>query len=291
MKEFYVDEKCPICSEPFREQDDIVICPECGAPYHRDCYKEQGSCIHTEKHGEYEWKGDKQILKERCENLHSARMKAISESDDEEIDVYRVTSLEEFREAMDKRLLKQQKDFPEVEEVTAEELIKFCGKNAAYYLPVFRDIAKYGKILKLNFAAFVFFPLHCFFRRMNLFGAITLFAIMSMMEARILLADSNNILGLTPEMASICTVLVMSVILAALVFVLMFFNYFYFRFAIKKIKNVKSEYASLSRQEILRRIAEAGRPSIFSGLAFGICAELVLSLAFQILNNYVGVAI
>ena len=88
-------------------------------------------------------------------------MKAISESADDEIEIYRVNSLEEFREAMDKRLLKQQKDFPEVEEVTAEELIKFCGKNAAYYLPVFRDIAKYGKIVKLNFAAFMFFPLHC----------------------------------------------------------------------------------------------------------------------------------
>ena len=291
MKEFYVDEKCPVCSEPFREEDDIVICPECGAPYHRDCYKEQGSCIYEDRHGEYEWKGDKQVLKERCENLHSAKMKAISESADDEIEIYRVNSLEEFREAMDKRLLKQQKDFPEVEEVTAEELIKFCGKNAAYYLPVFRDIAKYGKIVKLNFAAFMFFPLHCFFRRMNLFGTVTLLIIMATMEARILLADSNNILGFSPEMTSLCTVFAMTAMLAVFIFVLMFFNYFYFKFAIKKIKNIKSEYASLSRQEIMRHIAEAGRPSLFSGLAFGVCAVLVLSLAFQLLNNYIGVAI
>ena len=291
MKENLIDEKCPVCSASFTEGDDIVVCPDCGAPYHRTCYTEQGRCSYYDEHGEFEWKGDKQILKERCEKLHSARMKAISEGEDEEQEMFHVRSLEEFREVMDRRLLKQQKDFPEVEEVTAEELIKFCGKNAAYYLPVFKDIAQNGKIMKLNFSAFMFFPLHCFFRRMNLFGTIMLIFIMLMMETRILLADSNNILGLAPETANLFVVLVMSAIMAALIFVLMFFNYFYFRFAIKKIKGVKSEYASCSRQEIIRHIAEAGRPSLFSGLAFGVCATLVLSLAFQILNNYLGIAV
>lgn len=291
MKEFYVDEKCPVCSAPFKEEDDIVICPDCGAPYHRDCYKEQGKCSYSDEHGSFEWKGDKQMLKERCENLHSAQMRAINDAEYEDADVYYARSLEEFREAMDKRLLNQQKDFPKVEDVTAEELIKFCGRNAAYYIPIFRNIAKYGKILSLNFSAFVFFPLHCFFRRMNLFGVIALLIMMLATEGRVLLADSKNILGVSPEMASLFSTVATTVVLAVLVFVLMFFNYFYFRFCIKRIKEVKSEYASCSKQEILRHIAEAGRPSLFSGLAFGVCAMLVLSLAFQILNNYLGVGV
>lgn len=42
--------KCPVCEIPFKEGDDVVVCPECGAPYHRDCYKKEGHCVFTEKH-------------------------------------------------------------------------------------------------------------------------------------------------------------------------------------------------------------------------------------------------
>ena len=42
--------KCPVCDKPFTENDDIVVCPVCGAPYHRGCYKEKGVCIFTDLH-------------------------------------------------------------------------------------------------------------------------------------------------------------------------------------------------------------------------------------------------
>ncbi|MBQ8133408.1 MAG: DUF2628 domain-containing protein [Clostridia bacterium] len=43
---------CPVCSEKFKEDDDVVVCPKCGAPYHRDCYAEKGKCIFPELHKE-----------------------------------------------------------------------------------------------------------------------------------------------------------------------------------------------------------------------------------------------
>ena len=42
--------KCPVCEKPFTEEDDVVVCPICGAPYHRHCYIEKGDCIFTELH-------------------------------------------------------------------------------------------------------------------------------------------------------------------------------------------------------------------------------------------------
>lgn len=42
--------KCPVCEKPFTDNDDIVVCPKCGAPYHRACYTEKGECIFTELH-------------------------------------------------------------------------------------------------------------------------------------------------------------------------------------------------------------------------------------------------
>ena len=31
----YKNKKCVVCKELFSDYDDIVVCPECGAPYHR----------------------------------------------------------------------------------------------------------------------------------------------------------------------------------------------------------------------------------------------------------------
>lgn len=43
--------KCPVCNQPLREDQDVVICPECGAPYHRECYRQAGHCLFEDKHG------------------------------------------------------------------------------------------------------------------------------------------------------------------------------------------------------------------------------------------------
>lgn len=42
--------KCPVCEKPFDKSDDVVVCPICGAPYHRHCYKEKGECVFHELH-------------------------------------------------------------------------------------------------------------------------------------------------------------------------------------------------------------------------------------------------
>ena len=47
---------CEGCGRPLTLKDDIVVCPDCGAPYHRSCYDKLGRCIHTPAHGGYEWK-------------------------------------------------------------------------------------------------------------------------------------------------------------------------------------------------------------------------------------------
>lgn len=46
----FTGKSCPVCSEKFREEDDIVVCPKCGAPYHRECYKKNNKCIFAELH-------------------------------------------------------------------------------------------------------------------------------------------------------------------------------------------------------------------------------------------------
>ncbi len=48
--EKYIGQKCVSCNETLNKDDDVVICPTCGSPYHRECYKKEGECINTHLH-------------------------------------------------------------------------------------------------------------------------------------------------------------------------------------------------------------------------------------------------
>ncbi len=43
---------CPVCGKEFEQTDDIVVCPVCGTPHHRDCWNANGKCINNSKHAE-----------------------------------------------------------------------------------------------------------------------------------------------------------------------------------------------------------------------------------------------
>ncbi len=47
----YEGDKCPVCHAILFDDDDIVVCPDCGTPYHRDCYEHIGQCVNAGRHG------------------------------------------------------------------------------------------------------------------------------------------------------------------------------------------------------------------------------------------------
>lgn len=42
--------RCPVCGKAFVQEDDIVVCPDCGTPHHRECYRSLGRCANEERH-------------------------------------------------------------------------------------------------------------------------------------------------------------------------------------------------------------------------------------------------
>lgn len=46
----YIGNVCPGCNKAFTENDDIVVCPECGTPQHRECYEKEDRCVNYENH-------------------------------------------------------------------------------------------------------------------------------------------------------------------------------------------------------------------------------------------------
>lgn len=60
---FHENEKCPVCDKIFTSEDDIVFCPVCGTPHHRECYNSLGKCVNEDKHEsgfEYKFEEKKQ---------------------------------------------------------------------------------------------------------------------------------------------------------------------------------------------------------------------------------------
>lgn len=73
----YINEKCIVCSQAFKSGDDIVVCPECGTPYHRQCYSKAGKCINTELH-----MSKKSWYQEKREHDESERKKAQQQAEE-----------------------------------------------------------------------------------------------------------------------------------------------------------------------------------------------------------------
>ena len=57
---FYEGLSCPVCKKALIDQEDLVVCPKCGLPHHRDCWSSIGHCAAQEQHDTPEqWSRDK----------------------------------------------------------------------------------------------------------------------------------------------------------------------------------------------------------------------------------------
>lgn len=56
----YSEHKCDGCQKAFTDDDDIVVCPECATPQHRECYDKNGKCVNAHLHcADFQWRGEK----------------------------------------------------------------------------------------------------------------------------------------------------------------------------------------------------------------------------------------
>lgn len=161
----YTNYKCPVCKNDFNEEDDVVVCPECGIPHHRECYIQNGKCINEEKHGtnepiEVEFKN----IKEEQEISASSETE-YSPKESENNNTQQVVQ-EIFEEINNKG-----KDFSlNGKHVSFYEAA--IGKNQKYYIPRFMLIDKTQKGFSWNIASF-FVPLAwSLYRKMYKLAAI-----------------------------------------------------------------------------------------------------------------------
>ncbi len=48
----FMNVPCAYCGKAFNQEDDVVVCPHCGTPHHRECWNEHAQCANADKHAE-----------------------------------------------------------------------------------------------------------------------------------------------------------------------------------------------------------------------------------------------
>lgn len=189
----YLGKKCPICSERFHENDDIVVCPECGAPYHRECYRSKGTCIFSELHEKHETWHDPETDQNEAEDvicphcgrhnskdnvlcIHCGKMLYLQDTEPktnngdaaEQTPFMGMNGTIPFVVIDPMGGVTPEEDF---EGVSGAELAKTVKVNTPYYMSIFKTIKETG-ISKFNFAALVFGGGWLLYRKQYLKGGI-----------------------------------------------------------------------------------------------------------------------
>ncbi len=187
------NKQCQICKGYLFEDDDIVICPECGAPHHRDCWQALGRCGVEADHGterqydrleaeKFSETADDKTEPRVCEHCHreSKAQGSFCPYCGQPYSGNRHQS--HSRNNMGGNVFMGGMPFSvdiyggipkdsKIEDVKVEKLAKFVGNNSQRYIPRFATLNKHNKG-SWNWAAFLSPAAWFMSRKMYLYGAL-----------------------------------------------------------------------------------------------------------------------
>lgn len=281
----FTDESCFSCGRKFDEKDDIVVCPECGTPYHRECYAQSGDCINTQLHENGgKWKSsaaEKEktqneaiVICPMCMQPNSVndeicskcgyRLKENDASSSHEAGGIKPEAI--FGDS-DNPFFKPYLGFNPEEDLggaTLKEVSDFVDSNTLYYVPLFKKMKDAGTKVSLNLSSFLFPYFYFANRKMWLWGILTaIISIILELPATLytlgaadmswpyfqdvvnVLASKENILLAASEACAMISWIFRLV-------VCFFANWLYFRFTVRSIKKIKLNNGGHAEQSKLK---------------------------------------
>lgn len=158
---------CPVCNSNFTENDDVVVCPDCGTPHHRECYKKTGKCFNENMHGSDGFS---------VENLKNPEIKKeprIFIPEKEEDSENKQQNPFKFNDNKLLEILKASPAQSHLIEGKHSNLYEIAiGKNQGYYIPRFMMMSDARKGFFPNFIAFIAPLSWSLYRKMYKFAAI-----------------------------------------------------------------------------------------------------------------------
>ena len=202
---------CPHCGKEFKETDQILICPDCGAPYHKACIQELGQCQFQELHAKGEsWQPPKtaaEEAEERCDGMASRRCSRCGtlnspdklfcevcgtplNREDKEENPDQPGGFQQFGNGSQQagpgfyQMPYNPYTTPfgglgadeEIEEIPVKDLALYVKENTHYFLPKFKEMSTRKKSASWNWAAFFLDGIYLLYRKVWSGGILVLVA-------------------------------------------------------------------------------------------------------------------
>lgn len=305
----YENIDCPVCQKKLDDAQPVVVCPECGAPYHLDCYKNTGHCIFPELHeAKLSWKPPFTPPEENTTNTDQASPIKCNSCGT----INPSTGL--FCRTCGADLVSNQAmpnmgdnpmqfnpmgpmympvaDETDFNGITAKEVKAFVGKNSAYYLHHFKQLTDTsGKAKIINWGGFLFMGWYYIFRKMYGIGIVAVIA-------NLILSIPNTVLMLSridPSLSHInnntLTVLYMVSTLVGLMlrfFCGFFANSIYLSHTKKKVSKIKKAFNVIDGTVVHEVLEKKGGVAL--NLIVGILIGYsILNIGALIILNFVKI--
>ena len=289
------NKKCVVCKAYLFEDDDVVYCPECGAPHHRECYNSIGHCGLEETHGTENQYKPPEIKEDEVTNqddsinhntndvvvcgMCGAKYDRLADVCPE-CDTPNVTKFGGRFITFD-FLGGVPADTDLGNGVTADEAKKFVVSNTHRYIPKFLKFSK-GKKLSWNWLAFIspcgwflsrkMYAIGAFIAALEIAFKIIMLPIANSVYEYLPMLENYGATGITPDLAveilskiGILPILIVwGIAFVNLVIMLisaMFGDYIYKNHTISTITKIKAE-----SEDIEENIRKKGGVNLFLGI-------------------------
>lgn len=299
----FTGSKCIVCDKEFNDNDDIVVCPDCGTPYHRECYQKEGRCINTKLHDERKsWSEDEQSGNENsrkkcvhcgtinkphaiiCENCGASLVEGLNfqqsaQSGNFSGSAQGQNANQSFNpysagfNPNDKYCGMNPDE--EFDDIKLSEAAEFIGTNKFYYLTLFKRMKETGKKISLNAICLLFPQFYFANRKMWAETIITvvitvLLSIPTLIYYLYMLGNSYDVpfsININTDSLEVMISISNYITMAFRIAVCLFANWFYYRHMVRKVRAIKNT----SEDDSMQKIKTSGGTSFLNMvIAFGI---------------------
>ncbi len=311
----FIGNYCPVCGRIFEENDDIVVCPECGTPHHRECYRAEGKCANFMRHQEnFRWSADNSsqsesveaeasVICENCgtENSSSAK-KCVScgyplEEEQPSAGGMGPDIEPDMGQSADPRMafIKQMfssSDENTIEDVPVREVAWFVKGNYVYYIPQFKQMEA-GRKVSFNILSFLFPHIYFANRRMWFWAVISMIIsvifslpvmISQFYNMGLFTAEVNGIVEANADLINRLASILNMFDLGFRIVTCLFGNYIYYRFTMKSVHRIRE--ANGGGNQTVEKYAGVGGVKLLNTLLILLMASAVSALsvyAFSVL--------
>lgn len=263
----YIGEICPVCSKTFTADDDIVVCPDCGTPHHRECYKIENKCANSDFHGTgKKWVSankksatfricpvcrfpntPEDVNCQRCgselEESADVQQDGSEEAREQLRDAFASVSGEELLDPLKYLGFDPKEDMGGA---TMKDVSDFVGPSTIYYLPKFKQMKDNG--VRPTFNLFSLIVPTLFFANRKMWGWAIVAAVLGIIfnfPASLLLSINEypeDIAGFISDNKSFFQTISDVFFIADMgirVLSCLFANWLYFRFVMRSVKRLK----------------------------------------------------